>query len=62
MAGSYWAFEPTLTQAGAKADLRIRVPMHELAAVAWAVAKKIAEGKGVALPTSAAEHCSQRTA
>lgn len=51
--GQLIAFEPVLTQTGSVADLRQRVPMEQMAFVAWAVAYRVAEliGKADLIPS-----------
>jgi molybdopterin-containing oxidoreductase family iron-sulfur binding subunit len=45
--GQFFAFESTVSQAGAKADVRIRANLAEQVAAAWAVAEKVAVALGV---------------
>jgi molybdopterin-containing oxidoreductase family iron-sulfur binding subunit len=52
-AGQVIAFEPTLSQLGSCADVRVRVPSHQLALVAWAIAELVAKEVGATLPASA---------
>ncbi len=51
--GQLIAFEPTLSQTGALADIRVRCAMGELAIVAWAIAEEVAKAAGATLPAAA---------
>ncbi|HYE07630.1 MAG TPA: 4Fe-4S dicluster domain-containing protein [Planctomycetota bacterium] len=51
--GQLISFEPTLSQTGALADVRVRCAMGELAIVAWAIADEVAKLIGATLPASA---------
>jgi molybdopterin-containing oxidoreductase family iron-sulfur binding subunit len=48
--GQVIAFEPTLSQTGACADLRVRVSADRLAHLGWALAQAVAAKLGVAAP------------
>ena len=52
--GQAIAFEPTLSQVGAVADVRVRVAADRLAHLGWALAEAVAGKLGVALPAGVA--------
>lgn len=48
--GQVIAFEPNLSQVGSCADVRVRASMDKMAAIAWAIAAKVAAQLGKSLP------------
>ena len=52
--GQVIAFEPTLSQTGACADVRVRVSSDRLAHLGWALAAAVGAKLGVALPSGSA--------
>ena len=51
--GQLIAFEPTVSQSGTSADIRARVSMEDMAAIAWYVAQKVAAKINAPFPDAA---------
>lgn len=52
--GQIIAFEPTMSQLGSCADVRVRVAMDRVAWVGWAIAAQVAQAVGATLPPAIA--------
>jgi molybdopterin-containing oxidoreductase family iron-sulfur binding subunit len=51
--GQTICFEPTLSQTGMSADIRVRASMDKMASIAWAIAAKVAAQLGKPMPPGA---------